>query len=219
MEVWKAVTGGSMCVKQWGTIGLTEEQLSEISNVRAPVVNELNVTDCTTLPKDYTTFAKSKGIHLWASGGAAGPGECCRVIRLTSEPLPAADLHNLLQEFRPKIAALAPSVNTAGLSQLIAVLPDGESYEPSAPGVKVRWVLSVCPSSPFPTHDNSADRAVHARFSGSQHCQGQGLHCCGRLRLDCMLGCIRRAPRNPVPLRLGSNQLMRAPPFCVQCWY
>lgn len=70
------MTGGTPGnVKQWGTIGLVEAQLTELSSIKVPVANELNVTDCTTLPQDYTSFAKSKGIQLWASGGAAGPGK------------------------------------------------------------------------------------------------------------------------------------------------
>jgi hypothetical protein len=63
------------------------------------------------------------------------------VLPLTPEPLPSADLHNLLSEFAPKLATLAPGANTAPLAQLIAVTPAGE-YEGAAPGVRVRWVVS-----------------------------------------------------------------------------
>jgi hypothetical protein len=77
-EEWNTIWGalgdiGGATVAKWGTIGLDQEQISQLPGT--PVVNELNVTDCTTLPKEYTAFAKEKGIQLWASGGGAGPGE------------------------------------------------------------------------------------------------------------------------------------------------
>lgn len=77
-DEWRAVWGalgsiGSATVAKWGTIGLDAEQLGQLEGT--PVVNELNVTDCATLPKEYTAFARAKGIQLWASGGGAGPGE------------------------------------------------------------------------------------------------------------------------------------------------
>ncbi|CAK9782255.1 hypothetical protein CC85DRAFT_325376 [Cutaneotrichosporon oleaginosum] len=127
--VWESLGGiRGATVAKWGTIGLDADQLSKLSST--PAVNELNVTDCATLPKEYTAFAKEKGIQLWASGGGAGP-----------EPLPSADLHNLLSEFQPKLAALAPGARTAPLAQLVAVTPEG-TYEAAAPGVRVRWVVS-----------------------------------------------------------------------------
>ncbi|BEJ18181.1 hypothetical protein CspHIS471_0704580 [Cutaneotrichosporon sp. HIS471] len=127
--IWCALGGiGGASVAKWGTIGLDAEQLSKLDG--KPVVNEINVTDCATLPKEFTAFARERGMHLWASGGGAGP-----------EPLPSADLHNLLSEFQPKLAALAPSANTEPLAQLIPVTPEGV-YENAVPGVRVRWVVT-----------------------------------------------------------------------------
>ncbi|OCF42874.1 hypothetical protein I317_03351 [Kwoniella heveanensis CBS 569] len=38
-------------------------------------VNALDTPDCHHLPKEYTSFAKEKGVQLWAGGGGEGSGE------------------------------------------------------------------------------------------------------------------------------------------------
>lgn len=38
-------------------------------------INALDTPDCHSLPKEYTTFAKERGIELWAGGGGEGSGE------------------------------------------------------------------------------------------------------------------------------------------------
>jgi len=63
-------------VKHWGTLCLGQSTLGALCEVRPPYVNELDVRDCETLPKEYIAFAASKGIQLWASGGGAGCGTC-----------------------------------------------------------------------------------------------------------------------------------------------
>lgn len=73
-EVWEEVWTVTSQVRHWGTIGLREPMLSHLTKIQAPYANELNVTDCQTLPKDLTSFAQSHKIHLWASGGGFGPG-------------------------------------------------------------------------------------------------------------------------------------------------
>lgn len=79
MDVWKSVTaGGFDSVKNWGTLNLRQSTLTALCEVRAPYVNELDVRDCDTLPKEYIAFASSKGIQLWASGGGAGFGTLVR---------------------------------------------------------------------------------------------------------------------------------------------
>lgn len=76
LDVWKAVTNGQIeHVKHWGTLNLRQSILTAISEVQAPHVNELDVRDCVTLPKEYLAFAASKNIQLWASGGGVGCGE------------------------------------------------------------------------------------------------------------------------------------------------
>lgn len=61
---------------------------------------------------------------------------------MTTDPLPSAELHNLLHEFRGKLSALGcPS---SSLSTRIELSEDSQSYEDCAKsGVQVDWVLSV----------------------------------------------------------------------------
>jgi hypothetical protein len=63
-----------------------------------------------------------------------------------AELLPAAELHNLLQEFSSPLSALlgsTPSSEPSPLSQLIPLRDDMLKYETVPPGVAVRWVLGV----------------------------------------------------------------------------
>jgi hypothetical protein len=65
-----------------------------------------------------------------------------RDVLTFQDPLPAADLHNLLQEFQPVVAELAPSANTSALLSPIGCQDD--AFDASAKtGVSVNWVLSV----------------------------------------------------------------------------
>ncbi|KAK1927682.1 hypothetical protein DB88DRAFT_478877 [Papiliotrema laurentii] len=132
-------------VKEIGTLYLPLNVLRDLSeSSRAPKVNSLDTPDCHSLPKEYTGFAKERGIQLWAGGGGEG-----------SDPLPDADLHNLLNEF----VAVLPLTKVAGhganrvngnataeesqpLSEPIPLREDGLKYDESAKrGVAVRWVL------------------------------------------------------------------------------
>lgn len=46
------------------------------SAARAPRVNSLSTPDCHSLPEELQSFAKEKGIELWAGGsGEGGSGE------------------------------------------------------------------------------------------------------------------------------------------------
>ncbi|WOO85725.1 uncharacterized protein LOC62_07G009218 [Vanrija pseudolonga] len=133
VEFWKTITSGEIKdVKNWGTLNLLEPILAELVTIKAPVANELNTTDCYTLPQDYTAFASSHRIQLWASGGGAGP-----------DPLPAADLHNLLHEFKSVLGGLVPAKSTPALSSIIPVAADGSSFCGQAkPDVAVDWVVT-----------------------------------------------------------------------------
>ncbi|KAL1405189.1 hypothetical protein Q8F55_008814 [Vanrija albida] len=132
-EFWKTITsGGTKNIKSWGTLNLLEPILAELVAVKAPVANELNTTDCYTLPKEYTAFASSHGIQLWASGGGAG-----------ANPLPAADLHNLLHEFKSVLGGLVPASSAPTLSSIIPLAADGSSFvEQPKPAVAVDWVVT-----------------------------------------------------------------------------
>jgi hypothetical protein len=73
VDFWKSLADIPN-VQQWGTLNILEPTLLELSDIRVPFANELNVSDCEKLPKDYTTFAAAKGIQVWASGGKIGSG-------------------------------------------------------------------------------------------------------------------------------------------------
>lgn len=63
-----------------------------------------------------------------------------------AELLPAAELHNLLQEFSSPLSTLlgsGPSSEPSPLSKLIPLREDMLKYETVPPGVAVRWVLGV----------------------------------------------------------------------------
>lgn len=60
--------------------------------------------------------------------------------------LPAAELHNLLQEFSTPLSNLLGSTSSSEpspLSKLIPLREDMLKYETVPPGVAVRWVLGV----------------------------------------------------------------------------
>lgn len=145
IDFWRALVGSSSSVKKWGTMNLSVAELEELCKVQAPFVDELDVPDCTTLPAEFTSFAKSNEIQLWPSGGGMGSGTSCKAIATNNkDPLPSVELHNLLQEFQPVAASLAPSVDVTALASLVPLRADGSGYEPAVqPGVSVDWVLTV----------------------------------------------------------------------------
>lgn len=101
----------------------------------------------------------------------------------SADPLPSAELHNLLQEFQPVAASLAPSVDVSALSGLIPLSADGSSYDADAqPGVSVDWVLTV--GDPLDLRNSSP--AVYAVVPISEHCQGQGVRSRRRKPADCI---------------------------------
>lgn len=101
----------------------------------------------------------------------------------SADPLPSAELHNLLQEFQPVAASLAPSVDVTALSGLIPLSADGSSYDADAqPGVSVDWVLTV--GDPLDLRNSSP--AVYAVVPISEHCQGQGVRSRRRKPADCI---------------------------------
>lgn len=145
VDLWRALVGSSLGVKKWGTMNLSVAELEQLCKIQVPFVNELDVSDCTTLPAEFTSFAKSNGIQLWPSGGGIGSGALpSKTTTNHLDPLPSIELHNLLQEFQPVAASLAPSVDVTALSNLVPLRVDGSGYEPAVkPGVSVDWVLTV----------------------------------------------------------------------------
>jgi hypothetical protein len=64
-------------VKGLGTLYFPLALLKRIVDSGAPPsINALDTPDCHHLPKEYTEFAKSAGVELWAGGGGEGAGEC-----------------------------------------------------------------------------------------------------------------------------------------------
>ncbi|WVR05571.1 hypothetical protein IAU60_002590 [Kwoniella sp. DSM 27419] len=100
---------------------------------RGASVNALDTPDCHHLPKEYTGYAKQNGVELWAGGGGEG-----------SDPLPSADLHNLLSEFVPKISRLGGvQLDTSKLEKIIPMRDDNLKFDEGVErGVSVKWVLS-----------------------------------------------------------------------------
>ncbi|GFZ43377.1 hypothetical protein JCM24511_01097 [Saitozyma sp. JCM 24511] len=121
-------------VKDLGTLYFPLALLKRtVDSGAPPSINALDTPDCHHLPKEYTEFAKSAGVELWAGGGGEG-----------AELLPAAELHNLLQEFSSPLSTLlgsGPSSEPSPLSKLIPLREDMLKYETVPPGVAVRWVL------------------------------------------------------------------------------
>lgn len=67
-----------------------------------------------------------------------------RCALLTADPLPSVELHNLLQEFRPKLAAAASGSALSSNVSLIPPSEDGHHYDGSVQSsVRVDWVLNV----------------------------------------------------------------------------
>ena len=76
-EVWDGLkeTVDGLDIKTVGTLYLPLEILKDLSESKFPPnVNSLDTPDCHSLPKEYTSFAKEKGIELWAGGGGEGSG-------------------------------------------------------------------------------------------------------------------------------------------------
>ena len=63
------------CPKNVGTLYLPIGLLSRLADGPwTPAVNAMDTPDCHHLPRDYTDYARSKGIELWAGGGGEGAG-------------------------------------------------------------------------------------------------------------------------------------------------
>ncbi|KAL7423556.1 hypothetical protein Q5752_001136 [Cryptotrichosporon argae] len=128
-DVWAALPGLAPAVDGFGTLYFSRALLERVGTIRKPAANALNTPDCQRLPPAYLQYAREAGIALWAGGGGEG-----------SDPIPSADLHNILHEFAPVLSSVsgAPKIGA-----LIPLAPGGEAYEPaSAPAVDVGWVLS-----------------------------------------------------------------------------
>lgn len=140
--MWRTLSSGQVGnVKHWGTMNLDEDRLAQLCDIGPPYVNEISLPDNGMLPKVLAEFAKVKGILLWAGGDGAGCGEFDPLrMELMPDPLPAAELHNLLNEFQPTLSKLLPSAQKA---PLIPVAQDGKSYSDAQPSVSVQWVLMV----------------------------------------------------------------------------
>ena len=75
-EVWDIITKGDLGVRTLGTMYLPLDLLRGLSETNfPPKINAMDTPDCASLPKEYSGFAKEKGIELWASGGGEGAGE------------------------------------------------------------------------------------------------------------------------------------------------
>lgn len=98
-------------------------------NVRPPAVNSINTPDCQRLSPDLQTYAREKGIELWAGGSGEG-----------SDPLPSVHLHNTLQEF---VDHMPPELVPEGssLGKLAVINPRVEGGTRDKLGVNVEWVL------------------------------------------------------------------------------
>ncbi|KAI9634485.1 uncharacterized protein MKK02DRAFT_28223 [Dioszegia hungarica] len=123
---------GEQRVKRLGTmylpLGVLQRLTTGNGKVQKPEINMLDTPDCHHLPKEYSGFAKEHAVELWAGGGGEG-----------ADPLPDAELHNLLQEF-------ASPLGLKSISDLIPLRADQLKYDlasPSSvqPGVQVKWVL------------------------------------------------------------------------------
>ena len=78
--VWDEVSrgGGGVGgrVGRMGTMYLPLGLLRALSEAEvAPRINAMDTPDCQSLPKEYSGFAREKGIELWAGGGGEGAGE------------------------------------------------------------------------------------------------------------------------------------------------
>lgn len=161
-------------VKQWGTIGLREPMFSLVTKIKAPYANELNVTDCQTLPPDLTSFAKSKHIHLWASGGGFGPGKsqnralkvltlqtCCRQQICTtccksSMPRQLLSHQGLAQKHSRSLFPWPPTAKAMTLPPRSGSLFNG--------------------CSQYGVVSEGANLTVHAVIADAQHCTRQGVY-------------------------------------------
>ena len=62
-------------VQSLGTLYLPLSLLEILSETASPpAINSMDTPDCHHLPKEYSSFARSKGIELWAGGGGEGSG-------------------------------------------------------------------------------------------------------------------------------------------------
>jgi hypothetical protein len=62
-------------VKDLGTLYLPLGTLRRLVEIGLkPSINAMDTPDCHSLPKEYTDFARSEAIELWAGGGGEGSG-------------------------------------------------------------------------------------------------------------------------------------------------
>ena len=102
-QVWDIITDQKdLGVDTLGTMYLPLELLKDLSEGKvSPRINAMDTPDCQSLPKEYSDFAKERGIDLWAGGGGEGSGEVsvhdsCLVSFLTCI-LPTKQIHCLKQ--------------------------------------------------------------------------------------------------------------------------
>jgi hypothetical protein len=150
--VWKMIVEsvkGAGRVKRLGTMYLPLGVLKRLATASPsegrPEINMLDTPDCHHLPKEYSGFAQENGVELWAGGGGEGAGQLRIISRsdwlLTHvDPLPDAELHNVLQEFSTPLGL------PQALSELIPLRKDHLKYDLLSPGAKqagiqVKWVL------------------------------------------------------------------------------
>ena len=75
-EVWNLVSRLDLGVGKLGTMYLPLSLLRGLSEEDVkPMVNAMDTPDCQSLPKEYSGFARDRGIELWAGGGGEGAGE------------------------------------------------------------------------------------------------------------------------------------------------
>ena len=75
-EVWDLVSKSGLGVFNLGTLYLPLGLLKKLSEEDvAPKINAMDTPDCQSLPKEYSAFARERGIELWAGGGGEGAGE------------------------------------------------------------------------------------------------------------------------------------------------
>lgn len=157
VDFWSDLTRGlsraERQVKRVGTMYLPLGVLKRLKQIEGGLdveVNSLDTPDCHHLPQDYTGWARENKVQLWAGGGGEGSGQSAPCVIISSstvrrtgsliqdtDPLPSAELHNILQEF----ASHLPDQSGRPLSQLIPLDPQGQWDTSARRGVAVRWVM------------------------------------------------------------------------------
>jgi len=91
LSIWRGLgsLSNEVQVENYGTLYLPLGLLRRLSDLekeggKRVGINALDTPDCHHLPKEYTDFAKERGIELWAGGGGEGSGEF-PIINLTDD--------------------------------------------------------------------------------------------------------------------------------------